>query len=200
MYQIKKDGEWYVVYKNQDALLTPQGRTVKTRYQELADRLVLDLERFGEDPANPLSLVAFHYPLIDFFTQGPRAELEHSVSIGLDRESDWSLVCPSAEPNFMMRWLGTFGSGQTQSEEGKKWLSSLSSMQLCAVCVIGRTLESVNIPYIVATKLELSMIRGFAKEIVNYYPYVSVDDLKRYLDNFLFYFKLKTEVDDTRNP
>ena len=46
-------------------------------------------------------------------------------------------------------------------------------MQLCAVCVIGRSLESVNIPFIVATALTPEELKTYAKEVYEYYPYVS---------------------------
>ena len=59
MYALKREGEWYVLCKNGVELLTPQNRSVKTKFKALADRLVLDLEKYGEDPGNPLSLVAF---------------------------------------------------------------------------------------------------------------------------------------------
>ena len=193
MYALKREGEWYVLCKNGVELLTPQNRSVKTKFKALADRLVLDLEKYGEDPGNPLSLVAFHYPMVDFFVVSPRESLEHSISIGLDRGNDWTLECPSAEPNFWMRWLGVFGNGQQQSEEGKKWLSQISPMQLCAVCIIGRVMESVNIPFIVATKLKPSALKSFAKEIEAHYPYVSAKDLAVYFKNFLFYFNVEKE-------
>ena len=194
MYKSKKADEWVIICKNDRELLTPGKRVVKTKYQALADRLILDLKKYGEDPTNPLSIVAFHYPMIDFFSDGSRGELERSISIGLDRGSDWTLECPSAEPNFWMRWIGVFGNGQQQSEEGKKWLSQISPMQLCAVCIIGKVLESVNIPFIVATKLKPSALKSFAKEIEKHYPYVSAKDLAVYFDNYLFYFNVEKEA------
>ena len=194
MYKSKKTDEWVIICKNDRELLTPRKRVVKTKYQARADRLILDLKKYGEDPTNPLSIVAFHYPMIDFFSDGSRGELERSISIGLDRGNDWTLECPSAEPNFWMRWLGVFGNGQQQSEEGKKWLSQISPMQLCAVCIIGKVLESVNIPFIVATKLKPSALKSFSKEIVKHYPYVSAKDLAVYFDNYLFYFNVEKEA------
>ena len=194
VYTSKQEGDEYTIYKNDNVLVTPQARIVKTKYQALADRLLLDLAKYGEKPTNPLSIVAFHYPMIDFFAEGPRGELENSVSLGLDRGNDWTLECPSAEPNFWMRWVGVFGSPQIQSEEGKKWLTELSLMQLCAVCIIGKVLESVNIPYIVATKLKPSALKFFAKEIVKFYPYVTEKELACYFDNYSFYFNVSSDT------
>ncbi|MFC1591236.1 hypothetical protein ACFL43_01800 [Thermodesulfobacteriota bacterium] len=188
MYKFKKDGDQYNLYKDNAPLTTPAGSPVATMYQPVAKRLVKDLEKYGEDPSNPISLVAFQYATIDFFMEMPREELEHSVAIGLEKDADWTFNCPTASPEPMMQWWGTFGKYSTQSENGKEWIPTLTLMQLCSVCIIGRALESVNIPFIVATILEKKHLAGFAKEINKYYPYVSVAELKKYFDNFLFYF------------
>jgi len=137
-------------------------------------------------------MVAFHYPMIDFFNVAPRVELEHSIAIGLDRENDWTFNCPTATPEPMMRWMGFFGTHSTRAEQGKKWLSTLSLIQLCAVCVVGRVTESVNIPFTVASEqLSEKEIVEYAKVINEFYPYLSTRDLTQILNNFLFYFNLE---------
>ena len=54
-------------------------------------------------------------------------------------------------------------------------------------------MESVNIPFIVATKLKPSALKSFAKEIETHYPYVSAKDLAVYIDNYLFDFNVEKE-------
>lgn len=191
MYGVRKDGDWYCIEKGSDLLTTPMGKPVRTLYKPLADKLVCDLEEYGESPKDPVSICAFHYAMIDFFATMPRGELEHSVAIGLDPENDWTFNCPTAMPEPMMNWIATFGTSSSNTARGKDWLSTLSLMQLCAVCVIGRALESVNIPFIVATMLDRKHITKYAKEVDKYYPYVGLKDLVRYLENFLYYFSLE---------
>jgi hypothetical protein len=89
--------------------------------------------------------------------------------------------------------MAKFAEHCSNTEPGKKWLSLLSTMQLCAVCVIGRALESVNIPFIVATTLSPDQIAGFAKTIHAFYPYVGTKEIAEYLENFLFYFHIEGE-------
>ena len=191
-YTILQSETGFVINKDGNVLRTPMGTVVETNFKVLAERLVGDLTRYGEDPANAASIVAFHYAMLEFFLKVPRSQLEENVSSGLDKGKDWTLHCPSAEPQFFMRWLGLFGNGQAQSEAGKEWLKSISLMQLCAVCVIGRATESVNIPYLVATKLQSSGVKSFVKTVVGHYPYIAADELVKYLDNFLFYFNLES--------
>lgn len=190
MYGIRQVGEWYLIEKDSQPLLTPKGRPVETIHKSLADRLISDLTKYGESPCDPVSIVAFHYAMIDFFSVMPREELEHSVAIGLDPENDWTFNCPTAAPENIFKWINLFGRRSENVERGKRWLSSLSLPQLCAVCVLGRALESVNIPFIVATMLSSKNIRKYAKEICIFYPYISVDDLTICFENFLFYFSL----------
>jgi hypothetical protein len=193
MYTITKDGEWYSIAKNGKPLLTPMNRPVKTVFKTLADRLLSDLKKHGENPSDPTSLVAFHYAMTDFFSAMPRTELEHTVAIGLNQDNDWTFNCPTAAPEPMMEWITLFGTHSSNADIGKKWLSSLSLMQLCAVCVIGRALESVNIPFIVATKLSPNTVKTYAKKIDGYYPYVGMKDLMKFFDNFFFYFTIEKE-------
>lgn len=191
MYSVVKDEEWYVIQKDGQPLLTPLRRSVRTTFKTLADRLLVDIGTTGEDPSDPVSLVAFHYAMIDFFFAMPRVELEYSVAIGLNKEHDWTFNCPTVTPEPKMKWMTLFGTYSTNSESGKKWLSTLNRMQLCAVCVIGKALESVNIPYIVATMLSEKDILSYAKEINVLYPYVGFKDLVKYFNNFHFYFTLQ---------
>ena len=192
MYTIRNEQDQYILEKSDQPLLTPRGESVRTTHQILADRLLADLRKHGEDPSDPVSMVAFHYPMIDFFNVAPRVELEHSIAIGLDRENDWTFNCPTATPEPMMRWMGFFGTHSTRAEQGKKWLSTLSLIQLCAVCVVGRVTESVNIPFTVASEqLSEKEIVEYAKVINEFYPYLSTRDLTQILKNFLFYFNLE---------
>ena len=69
MYSISKSdcGEWYCIEKESKPLLTTMGHPVRTAFKSLADKLLTDLEKYGEDPSDPVSIVAFHYAMIDFF-------------------------------------------------------------------------------------------------------------------------------------
>ena len=191
MYALSKDDTVYSFNKDGKPLQTPMGRPVKTHFESLAKRLLADLETYGENPSDPVSLVAFHYAMTDFFDVMPREELEYSVAPGLDRENDWTFNCPTATPETMMNWMALFGSYSTNAERAKDWLSSLSPIQLCAVTVLGRALESVNIPFIVATMLSRRDVNSYAKSVNAHYPYVETKDLKTYFDNYLFYFTLE---------
>lgn len=101
-----------------------------------------------------------------------------------------------------MRWWEVFGpplSGQTL-EVAKSWLSSLTLMQLCAVCVIGRFLESVNIPYRLATVVDAKGVKKFAAAIAECYPYVSATTISAAFENFLFYFNLEDQGKQGASP
>lgn len=186
---MKENGK-YKIYNDDKILKTPRMRDVICGSIELAKRLVEDLEVYGESPTDPESLVAFHYPMIDFFDDSKRKSLQHSVAIGLDPAYDWTLNCNAPDPNVMMEWWDVFGRKDTQINSGLKWLDTIKLNQLCAVTVLGRAMESVNIPYIVATKLKKKDVKGYAKAIERYCPFHDKDTLVKYFDNFLFYYEL----------
>ena len=190
VYGYTENNNEFKIICNDKPVKTPNGSIVTTKNIALAQKLVSDLETYGNDPSNPSSIIAFHYPFLDFFSVNPREELEFNVSLGLDMYNDWTLICPSADPMYFMAWMDLFGNGSEQSEKGKEWLGKLTLTQLCAVCVLGRVIESVNIPYLVATELPIKEIQAYANKISSIYPYVSPEDLALYIKNYLFYFKL----------
>ena len=179
-----------LIEKDGQPLLTPMMRPVKTVFRPLADRLLEDLTAYGEDPSNPVSLVAFQYAMIDFFSVMPREELEHSIATGLDHENDWTFNCPTAAPEPLMHWTKLFGTHSENAGRGKEWLSSLTLIQLCAAYVIGRALRSVNISYIVAT-FNPHDVESYAKEVNGCCPFVKIEDMTKYFENYLFFFTLE---------
>lgn len=190
-YNYFKEDNWFIIRRGEEVLTTLSGRRVQTGYESLAKRLVEDLTDYGEDPVHPdFSLVGFHYSMIDFFTVKPRKELERSVAIGLLPENDWTFNCPTAAPERLMQWIGLYGTLSTQAEDARSWLSKLTTMQLCSVCIVGRVMGSVNLPYIVATHLDRKYLKKFSKTVTQHYPYIETRNLEKLLERFLFYFEL----------
>jgi hypothetical protein len=171
------------------ALVTPGGKVVATSSPVLAKRLLADLRAHGESPMSPVSLVAFHYPLLDFFFDVPRERLQQSVLLGLEPNSDWTSRCPSAAPEAMMRWMALFGDSQL-CDQAVDWVLGLNMRQLCAVTVLGRGVESVRVPFLIATKINRRHLRAYANEVADVCGFVSGQDLYRYFGNFLFYYGL----------
>lgn len=202
MYKIRKDGDWYCIEKNSQPLATPMGQPVKTQHKALAERLVAHLEEFGESPSNPVSIVAFHYAMIDMHSRLPRETLEADIANGFDIDLDWTFSCPSATPGPMMEWMSTFGTATTNAEAGREWASTLSRCQLCAACVLGAAMESVNIPFIVSAMRDPQEIAEYAERVCRYYPYVGPEELARNFENFVFYYTLdeKTEEPEAQPP
>lgn len=193
MYSFVNEANQYLIVKDGSLLTTPMGNTVKTKHGNLANRLAHHLNIFGEDPSNPVSIVAFHYAMIDFFSTMPRDELERSVALGLTIEHDWTFNRP-ASPDELMKMISLFGDTSEHISKGSKWLSDISRIQLCAVCVVGRYIESVNIPYIIVNILPKSKLEDFSKEISMIYPYVEVSSLLRCFKNFIFYYSIDDNI------
>lgn len=188
MFRYEKKSDAFIFYKGNECIKTWNGKDLKTRSQIVADELINDLEKFGADPTNPLSLAAYVYPMLDFFERIPKEESIHSIEIGLNSYNDWTLDCPTADPHNLMNWWGVFGKPDNQIEKGKEWLHKLELHQLCAVTIIGRSLESVNIPFLLDTIYRGKNTDDFIKTIFKFYPYVSKRELKIYFEKFYLYF------------
>lgn len=191
MYSFFEENKTFCITKRGNPLTTPQGLPVRTRFKALAEKLTEDLSKFGESPTDCQSIVAFHFAFLDFFLTTPRPALEQSILAGLDIDNDWTFNCPTATPEPMMRWFSVFGSHENSAREATSWVFSLTLEQLCATCVLGKAIKSVNIPYILAKKSSDKNLPKLIKAINEYYPYYGKAKLKRYYENFLFYFHLE---------
>ena len=191
LYRYENKDNTYHFFRNDSPLLTPNGSPVKTKSPVLADRLQKHLEEYGESPNNVKSIVAFVYPLIDFFSQIPADIIKEQLLSGYDRYSDWTFNCPTANPGILMEWVAFFGS-QDQFEGCKKWIMNLNSRELCAAYVLNAAIGSLNIPYILATNdLDQKGLKTFAKKVNEFFPYTGGVDLNKYFDNFKFFYFLE---------
>lgn len=196
MYTIEKQGDTLALLENGKPVCTPMRIPITTTSKPLAKRLLEDLQQYGNNPREAASVVSFHCAMLDFFQKNPRAELEQNIAKGLSFQMDWTLHCPGADPHFNMRWWSNFGAGRFQIERGIPWLSTLSLTQLCAVCVLGRTMESVNLAYNVATRFKPKELKSYAKRVLELCPFGYVhtpESLARCFDSFLFYFNLESK-------
>lgn len=190
-YRYENKDDSYHFFRNDRPLLTPQGSSVKTESAALADRLQRHLLVYGENPSNVKSIVAFVYPMIDFFSHIPPEIIKEQLLSGYDRYSDWTFNCPTANPGIMMEWVAFFGS-QDQFEGCKNWVTTLNSRELCAAYVLNAAIDSLNIPYILATNdLDQNELKNFAKKVNEFFPFSGGVDLNKYFDNFKFFFSLE---------
>ena len=190
MYEVKPVSGGFTILSDGCALLTPMGKVVATSSEALARRLATDLETVGPDPSDPTSIVAFHYASLDFFDSVSLADLQTSLLAGFDPENDWTFECPTATPGPLMEWIGLFGTWAGHQKPGQAWIRSLGKNQLCATTVLGRAVESVNIPLLLATTLKEEDLSGFVVAVLKRYPYYSRKDFEKIVDNFLFYYGL----------
>jgi len=188
MYSTQVQNGLYLIQKNGKQLLTPGGTAVKSSIKVLAERLVTDLECYGEDPGDPVSLVAFHYSMLDYFVDAPIKTIQCQLTDSFDPEWDWTLTCPTAYPHNMFKWWELFGMNGSNVEKGLEWLETLSMMQLCAVTIVTAYTGSVNIAFIVATVLNKSDLKKFVKEVNKWNKFESQSDLLKVFENYLFYF------------
>lgn len=202
MYTFKEQQGVFHIYSNNQPVLTPGGQEVVTEFKDLAKRLVKDLEKYGNDPSNSLSIVAFHYPYLDFHKINLDSFSFDSVALGLEPEWEWTFDCPTAEPEGMMRWISLFGIRSEIYDKAKTWVYSLSPMQLSAVTVLGRTLQSINIPYLIVNVLDKSTINAYAKEIWDIesesFAFNNVIELRKVFQNYCFYYNLDNKKDAIR--
>ena len=195
-----KNGNIYFEFydSNGKILLTPGKTKVTTKYSQLADKLVMDLNEYGESPKDALSIVAFHYTMVEYFSKYTQKELIKILCDSFLLGTDWTSKCPTANPDAWMEWVSYFGNNW---EERKKAIIELfhekSNMELCAMCCLGNYYESINIPYILFIlmnkngKISVKASNQLAKMIEVYYQYVSKKESIIVFNNFQLYTNLE---------
>lgn len=189
-YTYLKNGSVYELHQDGRLIMTPAGRPLTTADEELAQALLEDLAAFGPTPGNPCSLVSYQCSYLDFFLTWPRKKLEASVLMGVSREWDWTLDCPSAAPETMMPWYALFGVGSEHLSAVKAWVPTLTTPELCAVTVLGRSLESVNLAFLVATVVKRKELKRYAREIATRNG-MDTDEVLANFEKFLFFYESK---------
>jgi len=192
MYRAVYSDGIYRIHKDELGLKTPAGRELVCESKELAERLTLHLERFGEAHDDPVSIVAFHFPWLDFGQIISRDKLELSLAILLNPKDDWALHNSFKARETRERWEAVFGETARQIRLGRKWLSRLSVPQLLAVSLVQRVYASVNVAFLVHAMPEES-IAAFASRVRENLPFENRPaerQITAVLDNFRFYYGL----------
>ena len=91
---------------------------------------------------------------------------KESIKDEVADEADWTFDCPAAAPEPVMEWLSLFGTWSARERPGQAWIRSLGKNQLCATTVFGRAVESVNIPFLIATTLREEDLAGFVQDYI----------------------------------
>ena len=150
-YTYQKDGDRYVIYQDEQVLKTPAGLKVTTLYKPLADRILLDLERYGMNYRSSHSILAWHFTMIDNFASMGRARVEHAMAASFLTHPDWT--CREKHGS---DWSCAFGNWSSRQEQLAYWLQRMTLMQLTAACCIANAYESLNVAFVLALILERS--------------------------------------------
>lgn len=148
-YRYVQENEKYVIYDGDTTLKTPAGNTVTTNYRPLADRIVLDLTKFGYSFHSSSSILAWHFTMIDNFSKMSHEEVEQLLQSSFLGQPDWT--CVEAHGT---AWRRAFGDVGTRYHRIRAWLHDATIMQMTAACCIGNAYESLNMAFSLAMIME----------------------------------------------
>lgn len=133
--------------KPNTVVTTPNGNKLTADTEELAERIVCDLNEYGPEYMGSDSILPWQYTFVDNFSKMDRDKVAGIIADSFLHDPDWTL----AVDNEGLRVI--FGSEEVRMQEMRDWLSELDNKQLTAVCCIGNAYESINIAYIFAKYL-----------------------------------------------
>lgn len=129
---------------------TPGGVILSTAYEELASRILEDLDSFGPEYMGGDSVLPWHYTMVEHFSKMDHAAVEKMLDDSFLKKTDWSLDANVTAGN--VREL--FGMRDDKRRLIRDWLSKCTIMQMTAACCIGNSFHSLNIAYILAEYME----------------------------------------------
>jgi hypothetical protein len=190
MYQAYWENGTYVASADGKTLFTPAGNAVTTTSEPLSKLLIRHLAEFGPDNGNWLSIIHFHYPMLDFVRQYPRQSVILHLMLGLDPFNDWTFKAPPVGTAHSERWIPVFGEATERIKVGRIWMDGLNENQLCAVMVLGKDMKSINVAYLAARSSGEDELRSLAANLRVFKPELLGFPLEELLDNFNFYWQL----------
>ncbi|MCQ2512434.1 MAG: hypothetical protein MJ092_03505 [Lachnospiraceae bacterium] len=190
------DTQYFLVTKKDGKLAhvnSPKGEWVRTQYKQLADRILEDLEEYGDEEFEPESILPWHCTLIDNFINMSHSEIELILNDSFLKKNDWTYGIESD-------WKDLFGEEATRVEEIRKWLKECTYMQMTAACCIGNAYFSLNLSYVLALMMEnfhgeelQDNFGKLAQLVEENVPYGMYDEIMEMFGNFELYYGIHLE-------
>ena len=187
---------WIYSKKSESGLTTPGGMRIFTKLKELAEKIYEDYDQFGDGVDSDLSIIPWHFEMLDRFLPMKREDMEDIVIKEYPIDNDWTF---DVEDNDSKK---IFGDKEIRIKEIKKWLDSCHPMLLNAAYQIAKRFNSLNIPYLLALYMEkykrkdlMDKFGELADCIAKTDKYRSQDFILSRFNNFFVYYGcvLKTE-------
>ncbi len=150
-YCYKLENGEYVIYRGNSQLLSPERNfVVKTKYEELAKRMVEDLEKYGNDLGIMSNIMSLYYSFTERFYIFTKEELEQSLIDKYLCSDDWYIMYGVSGRDIPVRWA------EWSSLKGViiEWLSKITMMQIAAVCCAAKAYESLYVAFCFAVLVE----------------------------------------------
>lgn len=159
-------------------------------YETVADRILLDLNRYGMNFHSVDSILAWHFTLIDNFAPMGHERVERILAGSFLRTTDWT-----CKENRGADWYKAFGKWSMRKEQIVEWLEKATIMQMTAACCIGNAYNSINLALTLAIIMEkytghdrtraFDVLAKLIEDNSYYGPYV---DIIRDFNTFSLYY------------
>lgn len=142
-YHYAQDGDLFVLYQDNAPLTTPDGIGITTTHEELAQKLVAELQQ-GKTYTSAAALLAYHYTYcnLEQDEDGTSDLLEHFQQMTATDYLMMDEYLMFRQPSPLRQVIA-----QAMSEEYEAYLPTLNLYQLTAILVVAQTYQSMMLPY-----------------------------------------------------
>ena len=155
-----QDHRWFMTEQNEsyyffnadgekaEPVKTPNGELLETSYLVLAERILSDLEIFGDRSMIAQSIMPWHFTMIDNFVKMKHKQVERMLDECFMQKYDWTYdISDPGSANI-------FGKPKERTAKIRAWLAKCTHMQMTAACCIGNAYYSINLAYVLAVLVE----------------------------------------------
>lgn len=194
-FSLREEENRYYIYRGENPLTSPGGKTISTQYKELAQAFADDLKENGYTLNNPDSILCWHYDLLDRFIEMTPKEILYTIMAGImnTSERDWTFKCPYMDESAVKEWEEVFGTAKEIEDRLQivaDWLNACTRMQITAAHAISEAFGSFNVAYVLAYALEHGNIspERIAEMVVKYRPGNTMESVLKKFDMFKLYY------------
>lgn len=189
-YIVEGDGKYFFLSNERKIAKSSKGYVLQTGFWPLAEKILDELDSFGEEKCPAVSFLGLHKVMRDTFSTLTRNAAQKFIEDEFLNKEDWLFSIPETDH----MWTKVIGTQETRKAEISNWLSKALHMQINSAYCLCQRYNSLNLAFVVAMITEYVSEESCANDFKHFALYLSKKSKVKIdptdLQVFAFYYRL----------